>query len=185
MPSTTAKPRGSIRGHDAHSEPYPKFTTTSETYADTLYQNVAQNDEIDTFLQEGKHYDSVEKRWRIPEAPATREDLVHALYIILSSIVGRFVKGTGSGIEREVINTLGIPDFDVKNEKGYRMWPALVLRAAGPSFEIPQSAQAPRTSKATTTWIGFSCMATFFSVDLDSKVGGPEDQLDEIAAHVG
>lgn len=184
MPSTATRARGPKSERDGHDEPYPRFTTTSEGYADALYHDAAQEDEIGTFLKDYEGYDSAQKRWTIPEAPSKRGDLIDALHAILSSIMGRFVKGTEPGVEREIVNTLRMLGFDVKNDKGYRKWPVLLVRAAGPSFEIPHPRESASTSKGASRLVAFSCTATFFSVCLDSDAGRAEDQLDEIASHV-
>ena len=174
MSSTSARPETPDGG-------FPAFTTTSDTYADELYCDVAGGSEIQDFLEETDIYDTIQKKWSIPEAPTNLESLVHSVYSALSSIVQCFVKITEAGVERALDNTFGIPEFEATNPKGYRVCPMLVVQATGPSFQIPRT---PATdSGVPSRWVEYSQMATFVSVKLDAEVGSAEELVDEMTTY--
>ncbi|KAJ3539452.1 hypothetical protein NMY22_g4727 [Coprinellus aureogranulatus] len=184
MISATNKAKATKANQDATGNPsYPSFTTTTESYAHGLYLDAAQDDDIEKFISETEFYDTRRRRWSFLDTSTTTECLIDTFFSILSSIVQRFVKPHQPGVERELVSTIGVPECETINERGYRKWPVLILHAAGPSFELPQPLDSTSRSGEEAREIGFSCMATFFHIKL-SEVGSPEDQLDEIAMHV-
>ena len=109
---------------------YASFTTTNTAYVEELYRSEVKHGEVESFLKDCGLYDASEERWTVPEVPTTRADLVSSVFAVIRSVVGTFVKTTpGRGVEREVIEIRGHGEADDV--------PALVVRAAGPSFEIP------------------------------------------------
>lgn len=188
VPSTSSRPESSkpsISPVEPHTsdEPLPSFTTTSETYAHDLYRHSVEPQEIESFLEESSCYDSVEKKWTIPGTPTKTEDLLSSVFNMLSSIVQRFAKPSQPGVEREVVNTENIPACQGTNEKGYRICPVIVVRAAGPSFEISKPRKPTTDSQEPAKSIGFGGMATYFSVKLDSELGSEKEDLDEMGSY--
>ncbi|KAJ3515433.1 hypothetical protein NMY22_g14456 [Coprinellus aureogranulatus] len=180
--SSRSASRGLHPEPDWRNEEQARFTTTSATYADGIYPGSVRDEDIKSFLEESGHYDFSKGRWLTSEGSAGVDDLIDTLATILSSIVQRFVVADEPGVEREVVNTRAMPDCEALNEQGYRICPVLVVRAGGPSFEIPKSLQASITSEAPSfTPIGFSGMATFMTVKVDA--GKAEDYLDEMAPY--
>ncbi|KAJ3522456.1 hypothetical protein NMY22_g11880 [Coprinellus aureogranulatus] len=158
----------------------PRFTTTSSDYVHSLYRETAEEEEIGGFLKESDTYDTVETRWSIPAAPTKTEELVNAVFKVLSSVVRRFVKPARLGVEREVVNTQDIPTCQGKNDRGYRLCPVVVVRAAGPSFEAPNPRRTEEASQEQSTLIGFGRMATYFSVKLEPELGSEKEELEEM-----
>lgn len=182
VPSTSS-PLGSSKVEIPVVDPLPNFTTTNETYAHHLYGHIVSAQGLHEFLEESGFYDFSKRKWSIPDAPAKTEDLLGPLVKILSSIVGRFVQPSNPGIEREVVNTHGIPACQGRNEKGYRICPLVVVRAAGPSFEVPIPRKATATTHVPSKRIGFGGMATYFAVKLDSELGREDEDLDEMESY--
>ncbi|KAJ3533032.1 hypothetical protein NMY22_g7501 [Coprinellus aureogranulatus] len=165
------------------STDYPRFTTTSSDYVHSLYQETAGEGETEEVLKEMGTYDTTETRWSIPTAPAKTEELVNAVFKVLSSIVRRFVKPATPGVEREVVNTQDVPTCQGKNGKGYRTCPLIMVRAAGPSFEAPKPRRLEEASQEQSTSIGFGGMATYFSVKLESELGSEKEELEEMECY--
>ncbi|TEB25618.1 hypothetical protein FA13DRAFT_1692942 [Coprinellus micaceus] len=158
----------------------PKFTTTSDAYAHNLYLDAVQNEDIYTFLRGDESYDSTQKRWSFPSVPETTEHLIGAVCNVLRGILGRFVKSQDPTVKREVCSTVGNPACEGRNEGGYRVCPVLLIRAEGPSFEIPESLISVAAASSS---LGFSNMATYISVKLDSNVGTEEENVEEMTSY--
>ena len=155
-------------------------TTTTEAYAHGLYRGLVEDTDIETFLWETDAYDSAQATWSIPLVPKTTEGLIGAMYGALQSIVGRFVRSFQPGIEREVCDTQDLPTCQGSNADGYRVCPALFVRAAGPSFEIPEPLASEGEMSST---LGFSNMATYFSVKMESELGSKEECVEEMSSY--
>lgn len=175
--------------HDAEKcatrERVSSFTTTTNTYADNLYRDAVEDSDLDAFLEETARYDSENKAWLIPEPSTTAEDLLGPMFDILSSIVRQFVKPTQSSVKREVISTHDIPACEEKNEDGYRAYPSLFVQAAGPSFEVPKPLDSSLTAAPPLAGLGFTNMATYFSVKRDSELGSAREIANEMASYAG
>lgn len=185
LPGTSKSNTSPVEPHTP-GEPLPSFTVTTEAYAHDLCREAIKEKEIDTFLQETGSYDCTEKKWSTPGAPTKTEDLVGSVFRLLSSIVRRFVKPAAPGVEREVINTQDVPACRGTNEKGYRVCPVVVVRAAGPSFETPpprkpaaDSQEPPKPSK----FIGFGGIATYIVIKVESELGDEKGTLDEMKSY--
>ena len=154
---------------ETSGQEHPSFTTTDEAYAEGLYRSEVKDEHVERCLEEATCYRITEKRWAIPEMPTTRADLVSSVLGIIRSVVGMFTKTTQEGVEREVVEMCR-----------YDEGPALVVRAAGPSFEIPKP-RNPGCSLAPD--IGYSNVATYFSVKLERDIGGEKKCLEEMAVY--
>ncbi|KAJ3540250.1 hypothetical protein NMY22_g4372 [Coprinellus aureogranulatus] len=176
------------RHQPVHSVPSPNpvFSVTSGTYAHGLYSDVIEERDIDAFLSNSDVYLSMDTRWDLPESPSSADDVLRAAFPLLSSIVQEFAKASSPGIARKLVNTRDVPQCNVENSQGYRISPVLLVYATGPSFEAPRSRDSStgrsglRTKPST---IGFSNMATYFSVKLDSELGSDKDILEEMASY--
>ena len=177
MISTSNNPRGADAAPEP-DEPHPRFTVTSKAYPEEVYRDVAEDEDIQGFLKETDYYDSSGEEWSIPEFPTSTQDVVKPLYKILSSIVRAFVKPSHHGVARDIVSTAGAAGYDEENEDGHHTCPFLTVRAAGPSFQIP----APQDQED----IGFSNMATCFSVAPEPESGEDVDEmeiLEELAGY--
>ncbi|TEB26504.1 hypothetical protein FA13DRAFT_1816940 [Coprinellus micaceus] len=152
---------------ESPSHDHPGFTITNEAYAEGLCRSEVGDQDLESFLREDSVYDSTEKRWPFPEAPATRADLVSSVLNVIDLVVAVFGKATREGIERGVIEMGG---YEEAGEG-----PALVVRAAE-SFEVPKSPNPPSE-------FGYSNIATYFSVKLERDVQREKVCLEEMAAY--
>ncbi|TEB22651.1 hypothetical protein FA13DRAFT_1798641 [Coprinellus micaceus] len=152
----------------------PFFTTTSEAYAHALYLGEVQDDDAATFLEKNEAYDTHKRQRSIPSKPTTRGDLVDTVFKIIQSVIGVFVRPTQQGVEREVVEMDRMPEVEQKDESTPE-YTALVVRAAGPSFEAPPA--------AVSSSVGFGNIATYISVKLDSGLGDAAEILDEMVPY--
>jgi hypothetical protein len=168
--------------HDQRVPGYPEFTTTSDAYPHELYRNIMPEHEVQAFVEGNDTYDPIQKRWSTPKAPANADSLVHSIYLIFSSILGRFVKVPQPGVERVLENTCGIAECEEKDERGYRAYPLLAIQATGPSFQgtpcEPGAGLATSSSR-----VEYHQMATFFSLRLGNEAGGTEELVKEMEIH--
>ncbi|TEB25613.1 hypothetical protein FA13DRAFT_1777332 [Coprinellus micaceus] len=180
----------SNRLKDTRTGPAPSlqpsnFTTTSEAYSRDVYRGLIGDGELDSFLSRADAYDYTRKRWILPLGSSSTE-LVHAVFDILQSIVRQFVRSEVPGVERRVYSTERTPGCDRKNEDGYRVSPILVVRAAGPSFEIPVPVgqhDDPKVSEVSSSAVGFTNMATYITLKTDSELANDVDILREMATY--
>ena len=161
-------------------EPHPAFTITSREYAHEIYRDVAQDEEIQNFLKETAYYDLSKEEWSIPAHPTSTLAVVEPVSLILPSIVARFVKPSHPGVVREVCTTMEASGADEDNNDGYRTLPFLLLKAAGPSFQMPgpDDEDEPADSNAEPADIGFSNIATCFLVATEPKSGTEDVELE-------
>ena len=158
----------------------PSYTTTSDAYAHELYQDVGQPQEVEPFLHGAECYSVPQGRWATPSASTTPETLVNSIFNIIRSIVGRFTGSKEPGVEREVLNTFSSPKCSGIDSRGYRAYPTLLVCAAGPSFEVPPSLDPLDPSPYD---LGFSNIATYFSVQPESETRSEEEIVDEMESY--
>ena len=160
---------------------FPPFTTTSDTYVHRLYSDAFEDHDVDSFLEETCVYSSSTSEWTLPMAPTTAESLVDSFCNIIASIVQRFVKPAEVGVERAAKNTQGTPEYGSIDEKGRPSYPPIVVHATGPSFPNPERVES--RSSASQPLVGYSQIATFFSVRLESEVVSDEREVDEMETY--
>ena len=158
----------------------PSYTTTSDAYIHELYQDVVQPHKSETFLHGTDCYSVPQGRWATPSASTTRETLVNSIFNIIRSIVGHFTGSQVPGAEREVVNAFYAPRCSATDSRGYRACPSLLVRAAGPSFEVPPPLNALEPSPFD---LGFSSMATYFSVKPESETPSEKEIVDEMESY--
>jgi hypothetical protein len=185
MPSSQETPQTGSKAPERPGCPkhYPGYTTTSDTYAHGLYHEVVEDNEAKSFLEDTESYDPEQKRWSIPETLRNRETLVDALYSMLLSVVQRFVKPSEPGVGRHIINTYGHPECEQNDKHGYAACPVLVVPATGPSFDLPEELRSAPSSELDEVNVGYSCMATYFTVKLGSTAGSTDEQVHEMEAY--
>jgi hypothetical protein len=131
-------------------------------------------------LNKTAYYGLSKEEWSIPEFPASTLDVVGPLSEILPTIVAFFVKPSHPGVVREVCTTMGAAAAEEDNDDGYRTLPFLVLKASGPSFQMPvpdeDGYEEPGDEEAAD--IGFSNIATCFLVNTEPKSGEEEGEME-------
>ncbi|TEB22696.1 hypothetical protein FA13DRAFT_1715896 [Coprinellus micaceus] len=154
--------------------PHDYLDNLDEAYAHALYLGEVQDDDAATFLEKNEAYDTHKRQCSIPSKPTTRGDLVDTVFKIIQSVIGVFVRPTQQGVEREVVEMDRMPEVEQKDESTPE-YTALVVRAAGPSFEAPPA--------AVSSSVGFGNIATYISVKLDSGLGDAAEILDEMVPY--
>jgi hypothetical protein len=119
---------------------HPSMTTTTEEYAHSIYQRVAQDHDVEEFLHQTDTFDSRSRRWAIsPEG--TIDGLVNSATRILRSIVERFARSRRTEATRTVTSLHAGPEPEAHQTESAPC-PVVVIRASGPSFEAPSPSTA-------------------------------------------
>jgi hypothetical protein len=79
-----------------------------------------------------------------------------------------------------VVNTFYAPRCSGTDSRGYRACPTLLVRAAGPSFALPPPLDPQGPSPFD---LGFSNMATYFSIKPESEVPSEKEIVDEMESY--
>ena len=162
---------------------YPRYSITHGTYVHGLYQEVLEEQEIETYLHEAKEYGFDQKRWAIPEALTSVETLVDALFTTVSSVMERFGRAKEPGVERTLVDTRGLPECAQIDESGYKACPMLMVHATGPSFQIPKHRRDKHGAAEPELFLGYPGMATFIIATLDADAGDADEQVDEMETY--
>lgn len=183
-PTTRKTRKARVVEKQASRQRISSFTTTTSSYVEELYSDVALDTEMDTYLEETDCYNASDKTWIIPPAAAA-EGLSDCMFNILSSILKRFVKPTQPSVKRELLNTHNVSACNEEAEDGYRAYPTLCIQASGPSFEKPGPLDFSLSAGLPSGELGFTDMATFFSVKRDSELGTAKEYVNEMASYAG
>ena len=115
--------------------------------------------------------------------------MVGPLSKILPTILNCFVKPSQlAGVVREVCTTMDTLGADVENDDGYRYVPFLVLKAAGPSFQLPGADDKDEQGESDEqpSDIGFCNIPTCFLAKAEPKPGKGDTEmeiLEELASY--
>ena len=154
---------------------HPSMTTTSEAYAHEVYRHVAQDHEIEEFLQQTDAFDSESRRWAITPR-GTVDGLVNSAARIIRSVVGRFARSTRTGVSRTVATIQGGPVPEA-HEIEPTPRPIVVIQASGPSFEEPSPTVIDAASKP------FSNVASYVMPMSGSEVGSVKEVVRDMEPH--
>lgn len=140
----------------AHIHPYP------ETYDLSQYHELASDDDIDTFLQSDELWDSSTKQWKYVAAATSQDELQTGLRDVLASIISTLGSSRESEGTREACCVLDASQFLHAESKptNVRSSPPLVIKASGPSFEVPDPTSNERD-------LGYTNVASCVSVALE------------------
>ena len=126
----------------------------SSLWLESLYQDISTASAINEYLAGDNEY--CNGRWtRIPENPSAVTDLHDLHRHIITSIIERLGRSQGSDAREAVICQLIEKGED---EGEHSAPPGIIIRATGPSFSSPAGSQ-----------LGFSNVASYFGVDLNSQ----------------
>ncbi|KAJ2936679.1 hypothetical protein H1R20_g422, partial [Candolleomyces eurysporus] len=149
------------------------------SFAFSLYQHLASDEEIDKFLKKTNVYNSRKKIWRLPRSSESlQEDKMYKpLVKLLNAILEWFWKKEIALGLRKVLDTHStvLPHKEAV-ETIHTSRPDCSVKAEGPSFQLPH--------KQTPGDIGYSNMASFFEVKVENKRVGFMKELLQIAAYV-
>ncbi|KAJ3529689.1 hypothetical protein NMY22_g8894 [Coprinellus aureogranulatus] len=159
---------------------HSRFSTTSDTYAHEVYQDLLDDSKIHDFLDSSGSYDSKSEKWNLSQ-DTTTEGLIRSVSKVVRSIMERFVKSARPEVKRTLVNMHNAKGNEEKNEDGYKHCPTLVVRATGPSFEDP--APAPSSSSKARCSVAFSNVASYLSVKPDSEARSEKEDAQEMETY--
>jgi hypothetical protein len=160
-----------------------RFTTTNDAYAHNIYRGVLQDGDINRFLEETDSYDLPENKWSIPDFPTSTGELLGSVYKVVSSVIRGFVRPEEHGVKRHIINTRDSHPVKVDIHAERHKIPSILIQAAGPSFETPSDPQSTLASTESHGSVGYSNVASFAVVKLESELGTAADNLEEAESY--
>jgi hypothetical protein len=127
-----------------------------DTFPRSLYHHVASESAIDDFLRKSRSYSLKQRRWMLPRSctKLLDTDFYTPFLTVFTSILKRFWNEAAVRGTRKVIDThaTDIPHHELDpNATAHSSRPSFVIRAEGPSFQIPVS-----RTRETPAVIGFS-----------------------------
>lgn len=164
-------------------ETRPRFTTTTDAYADDIYRDAFEDDAIHEFLEDTDDFNSSRRKWTTPELPTSTENLLGAVTRVFSAIVERFAGPTVPGVERKVVSSGEMRTIDQGDDVELRNPPTLLVRAAGPSFQVPSAVESTLGTTASEGAIGYTNIASFSIVKLESEIGTALENVEEAEVH--
>jgi hypothetical protein len=151
------------------------------TFARSLYRGLASESSIDMFLKKSRSYSTKERRWKLPRN-CTRlfdRDFYTPVRNVVSSILNHFWKGVITEGKRQVVDTHAT---DLQHSEAdpttHHSRPSLVIKAEGPSFQIPLPKSGEKPAK-----IGYSNVASCIDVRMEGDELSVDEQLVRIAIH--
>ncbi|TEB14750.1 hypothetical protein FA13DRAFT_1721436 [Coprinellus micaceus] len=156
---------------EGEEETRPRFTTTTDAYAHDIYRDAVEDHAIHEFLNEVADFSSSQRRWSTPELATSNENLLGAVSRIFSAIVQRF-----AGLRYQGSNEMSsVP-------AKYDRW----IKEATPSRAtlLPFSAaESTLGTAASVGTIGYTNIASFSIVKLESEIGTALENLEEAEVH--
>ncbi|KAJ2914986.1 hypothetical protein MD484_g5414, partial [Candolleomyces efflorescens] len=153
----------------------PTIELENDSFARSLYQDLASDSAIDNFLKSSRFYSVPERRWKLPRNYSKLIDTnFYTPYCnIISSIMRYFWRDASRGGSRKVVDT-HVTELSHSSEdpSTHTSRPSLVIKAAGPSFELPSSDK-----------IGFSNIATCIEVQVEGGESPVWKQLAQTAIY--
>lgn len=149
------------------------------SFASSLYHDLASDKEIELFLKKTDVYDWHNKCWLLPESikGLKKNELQKPLVKLLNAILAHFwSKQFALGLRKVVdTHTTPLPHKEAV-ETDYKSRPDCSVKAEGSSFQIPH--------KETNEDVGYSNMASFFEFKVEAKRLGFVKELLQVAAYV-
>jgi hypothetical protein len=146
-----------------------------DTFTHSLYDHVAPESAIDTFLKKSRFYSLAQRRWRLPRSCSKLLDKdFHTPFLnIFSSVVKHFWWDSTTPGMREVVDThaIDIPHRET-NSVIHHSRPSLVIKAEGPSFQRPYTEPGEQRQK-----VGYSNIAACIDIYVDGNEPSISDQL--------
>ena len=152
-----------------------------DVFISSLYHHVASESSIDAFLKKSRFYSLTQRRWKLPRSCAKLLDgNFYAPFIkVLSSILKEFWRESGAQGTREVVDTHATALLHREaNSVIHHSRPSLVIKAEGPSFQLPytKSGETPQT-------VGYSNIAACVDIQVDGNESPISDQLVRVAIY--
>ena len=145
------------------------------TFARSLYHDLASESSIDNFLKKTRSYSLKERRWKLPRN-CTRlfdRDFYTPVRNVVSSILKHFWRDATTQGTRQVVDAHATDlQHSEADPPAHRSRPSLVIKAEGPSFQLP----LPRSGE-TPEKIGFSNIASCIEVRMEGDELPADQQL--------
>ncbi|KAJ2913152.1 hypothetical protein MD484_g7263, partial [Candolleomyces efflorescens] len=151
------------------------ISINDEDFIPFLFQNMAPELAIDTFLRKSRFYSLSQRRWKLPRSCAKLLDKdIHTPFLnILSSILKYFLGEITAEVTRELVDTHAT---DLRhrepNSTLHHSRPSLVIKAEGPSFQLPSTEPGQTLQK-----VGYCNIATCIDIQVDGSEFPISDQL--------
>ncbi|RXW20928.1 hypothetical protein EST38_g4918 [Candolleomyces aberdarensis] len=152
-----------------------------ETVIRSLYHHVAPESAIDTFLKKSRFYSLTQHRWKLPRSCAKllNNDFHTPFLNVLSSILKHFWGDSAAQGTREVIDT---HSTDLQHCEAdsviHHSRPSLVIKAQGPSFQLPYTKPGETQPK-----VGYSSIALCIEIQAEKDEIPIFDQLVRVAIY--
>lgn len=162
--------------------------TTSLDFLYSLYDDTATVQDIDSFLDlpetpfKRKKRDTAQGRWAgIPQSPKREEKIYPPLTAVFQAIIAHFgnnlTDSSDVGVVREIVDT---HDTSLVNENKTKSRPDYIVRAEGPSFELPTTTSQRIAGHET---LGYTNTAAVFEVKMERTRGSDVQQVGQLARY--
>ncbi|RXW20941.1 hypothetical protein EST38_g4922 [Candolleomyces aberdarensis] len=146
-----------------------------DTFIRSLYHHVAPQLAIDTFLKKSRFYSLTQRRWKLPRncCKLLNDDFHTPFFDVFSSILKHFWRDPTAHGTREVVDT---HTSDLQHREAdsiiHHSRPSLVIKAKGPSFQLPYAKPGEKQSK-----VGYSNISACIDIQIDGNALSISDQL--------
>ncbi|KAJ2914315.1 hypothetical protein MD484_g6093, partial [Candolleomyces efflorescens] len=146
-----------------------------DTFIRSLYHHIASELAIDTFLKKSRFYSLTQRRWKLPRSTTKLLDnnFCTPFLRVFSSILKHFGGDSLAQGTREVVDTRStwLQHCEV-DAVDHHSCPSLVIRAEGPSFELPKT-----TPGKTPMRVGYSNITSCIEIQVHGNEVPISDQL--------
>ena len=152
-----------------------------DTFTRSLYHHIASESAIDAFLKKSRLYSLAQRRWKLPRrcTKLLDNDLCGPFKKVFSSILDHFLDRSSAQETREIVDTHATDllhrEADALTHCSH---PSLVIKAEGPSFQVPHTIQGnPSTS------VGFSNITSCIEIYMQGNEPPIAEQLVQMAIY--
>ncbi|KAJ2914980.1 hypothetical protein MD484_g5412, partial [Candolleomyces efflorescens] len=187
--SSTKRPKRTSASDDAFKEKKklampelgPVIELEGDSFARSLYQDLASDSAIDDFLRTSRFYSFPERRWKLPKVYTKLLDAnYHTPFCnVVSSIVRGFWRDASREGSRKVLDTHATElQHGVEDPSTHTSRPSLVIQATGASFQLPDTEKSKPRAK-----IGFSNISTCIELQVEGDERPVSEQLAQAAIY--
>jgi hypothetical protein len=152
-----------------------------DTFIRSLYHHIASESTIDAFLKKSRFYSLTQRRWKLPRSctKLLDNDLCTPFMKVFSSILKHFWSDSPAHATREMVDTHATGLLHCEADAvTHRSHPSLVIRAEGPSFQLPRVDPGEAPPK-----VGYSNMTSCIEIQVDGNELPISDQLVRVAIY--
>jgi hypothetical protein len=152
-----------------------------DTFIRSLYHHVTLESTIDTFLKKSRFFSLTQRRWKLPRSctKLLDNDLCTPFLNVFSSILKHFWSNSSTHGTREVVDTHATGLLHCEADAvTHHSCPSLVIRAEGPSFQLPRANPDEAPPK-----VGFSNITSCIEIQVDGNDLPIGDQLAQMTIY--